>query len=71
MFAALFAYAQPFFDGNKRTGRLAMNYELLRNEFEGIIVLAGREAEYVTAVAEMYYSGDAMPYVEFLVSLVS
>lgn len=66
LFAALFAYAQPFFDGNKRTGRLAMNYELLRNGFEGIIVPAEREAEYVDVVAEVYHSGDASAYVEFL-----
>ncbi len=64
--AALFAYAQPFFDGNKRTGRLAMNYELLVNGFDGIIVPASREPEYVTAVAEMYRTADATPYTEFL-----
>lgn len=71
LFAALFAYAQPFFDGNKRTGRLAMNYELLRNGFEGIIVPARHEAEYVTAVAATYRDGDATTYVEFLVSNTS
>jgi Fic family protein len=64
--AALFAYAQPFFDGNKRTGRLAMNYELLVNGFDGIIVPASREREYVAAVAEMYRTADATPYTEFL-----
>lgn len=68
LFAALFAYAQPFFDGNKRTGRLAMNYELLRNGFHGIIVPAERETEYVAAVAEMYRDGDATRYTEFLVT---
>lgn len=68
LFAALFAYAQPFFDGNKRTGRLAMNYELLRNGFDSIIVPAEREAEYVSSVAEMYHDGNAVSYVEFLLS---
>lgn len=68
LFAALFAYAQPFFDGNKRTGRLAMNYELLRYGFDGIIVPAEREADYVAAVAKMYRDGDATTYIGFLSS---
>lgn len=46
-----------------------MNYELLRNGFEGIIVPAERESEYVAAVAEMYRNGDGTAYIEFLVSL--
>lgn len=43
-----------------------MNYGLLRNGFEGVIVSAVREAEYVAAVAEMYRNGDAISYVKFL-----
>lgn len=43
-----------------------MNYELLRNGFDGIIVSAEREAEYVAAVAGTYQSGIATAYVGFL-----
>lgn len=43
-----------------------MNYELPRNGFEGVIVPASREREYVAAVAEMYRTADATPYTEFL-----
>jgi Fic family protein len=68
--AALFAYTQPFFDGNKRTGRLVMDYELLRYGFDGIIVPAEHEADYVAAVAKMYRGGDATAYVEFLVAFM-
>lgn len=45
-----------------------MNYELLRYGYPGIVVPAESEAEYVTAVAEMYHSGDARRYIEFLVT---
>lgn len=69
LFAALFAYAQPFFDGDKRTGRLAMNYELLRTGFHCVIVPAEREAKYVAAVAEMYRSGNATAYAGFLLQV--
>lgn len=68
VFAALIAYAQPFPDGNKRTGRLIMNAILLVNGFDGIVVPVFREPEYVAAVAEMYRTADATPYVEFLLA---
>lgn len=64
--AALFAYAQPFPDGNKRTGRLMMNASLLVNGQDAIFIPDSREREYVAAVAEMYRTADATPYVEFL-----
>ncbi len=47
-----------------------MNCELLRYGYAGIVVPAGREAEYVAAVAEMYRGGDAIAYIEFLAMLM-
>ena len=59
---------QFFWDGNKRTGRLLMNGELLSNGHDAITVPAKRREEFNRKMVEFYDSKDASEMMRFLAS---
>lgn len=69
MCAFLFVSLNQFFwDGNKRTGRLLMNGELLSNGHDAITVPAKRRVEFNRKMVEFYDSKDASEMMRFLAS---
>lgn len=65
-YAAAASYAQFYGDANKRTARYMMNGVLLANGYDAVEVPERRRADYMTALVDMYRSGDLAPYVDFL-----
>ena len=57
---------QPFWDGNKRTGRLMMNGELLAAGHDAITVPAKARQEFNTKMVRFYNTADASEMVAFL-----
>lgn len=69
MCAFLFvALNQLFWDGNRRTGRLLMNGELLSNGYDAITVPAARRVEFNQKMVEFYNSKNASDMMRFLAS---
>ncbi len=66
VFAAGTAYAQMYFDGNKRTGRYMADGELMSHGFDAVAIPAKRRSEYQHSVAEMFRTADLTPYASFL-----
>lgn len=53
MFHIEFERIHPFEDGNGRTGRLLINYELLKNDISPVVIPIERRAEYFEMIANM------------------
>ena len=60
------ARSQLFWDGNKRTGRLMMNGELLSAGYDAITVPAKKRHEFNTRMVRFYDTADAEEMVDFL-----
>ena len=66
---AEFAKIHPFIDGNGRTSRLIMNYQLLRNEFLPVSINTEDRLEYFNLLEEYAVNGNLAPFVDFIVKL--
>ena len=62
-----FERIHPFPDGNGRTGRLLINYELLKNDLPPVVIPTERRAEYF----KMLSSGDTVTLSAFIQKLSS
>lgn len=58
-------YIHPFFDGNGRTSRLAMNIVLMQSGFPLVIVLKNDRKRYYQALS-LADKGDYIPFVNFI-----
>ena len=63
-------YIHPFFDGNGRTARLAMNLLLMQAGYPLVIILKNDRKKYYD-VLEKADSGDLIPFVRFIAQAVS
>jgi len=62
------ARLQPFFDGNKRTGRMMMNCILVLNGFTAINLPASRQLEFNQNMQQFYLDGNETTMHHFLMS---
>lgn len=53
MFHIEFERIHPFEDGNGRTGRLLLNYELLKNDVPPVVIPTERRTDYFNMIANM------------------
>ena len=65
------ALIQPFFDGNKRTARLLMNFILLQNSYPLFSIPVKIRQEYITAMIKGYENLDISELVELLSELMA
>lgn len=61
---------QFYFDGNKRTARLMLSGELMRNGFEAVSVPFARSFEFNAALDHLFTHDDATPLMAFLLTCV-
>ncbi|MBO6178830.1 MAG: Fic family protein [Selenomonadaceae bacterium] len=63
---AEFVRIHPFADGNGRTARMIMNYELMRGEFLPIVIKTKNREKYYAALDLYAASGDINEFTEFV-----
>lgn len=66
---AEFVKIHPFIDGNGRTSRLIMNYQLMANGFLPISIAKESRLEYFNALESYAADGDLKPFAEFIAAL--
>lgn len=66
---AEFVRIHPLVDGNGRTSRLIMNYQLMRSGFLPVSVPKTERLEYFQALEEYAVKGDLQPFIEYVAKL--
>lgn len=66
---AEFVRIHPFIDGNGRTSRLIMNYQLMINGFLPISIAKESRLEYYNALEEYAVKGNLEPFAELVAKL--
>lgn len=66
---AEFVRIHPFPDGNGRTSRLIMNYQLMKNDFLPISIKVEERLEYYNMLDEYATTGNLQPFVKFIEKL--
>ncbi len=66
---AEFVRIHPFLDGNGRTSRLLMNYQLLKNGFLPVSVAKEDQLDYYNALDKYATEGDLQPFMELVATL--
>lgn len=66
---AEFVRIHPFPDGNGRTSRLIMNYQLLANGFPAISIAKENRLDYFNALETYALKGDLAPFAEMIAGL--
>ena len=56
----------PFLDGNGRCARIVLNYELLKNNFNPIILDYSKKAEYFACLEEFKVNKNINPFIDFI-----
>jgi Fic family protein len=71
---AAFAHAEfvkihPFIDGNGRTSRLIMNFILIENELQPVLITTENRKAYIEALESYAVDGDLTPFSEMIAKL--
>ena len=66
---AEFVKIHPFVDGNGRTSRLIMNYQLIVHDFLPISIAKESRLDYFEALESYAVDSDLKPFVDFIVAL--
>ena len=66
-----FVKIHPFVDGNGRTSRLLLNFELMRNGYTPIIIKKENRAKYYEVLDYAHTTLDYHPFIEFVAELVA
>ena len=67
---AEFVRIHPFPDGNGRTSRLIMNYQLLANGFPAVSIAKESRLDYFNALEAYAVEGNLAPFAEMVADLV-
>ena len=59
----------PYPDGNGRTSRLIMNYQLMANGFAPISIAKENRLDYFNALEAYAVEGDILPFAEMIAEL--
>jgi Fic family protein len=62
----LFAFVHPYFDGNGRVARFAMNAMLASGGYPWTVIRTARRTEYMAALEAASAGGDIQPFARFV-----
>ncbi|OXS58355.1 cell filamentation protein Fic [Cohnella sp. CIP 111063] len=65
-----FVKIHPFVDGNGRTARLLLNFELMKNGYPPIVIEKEQRLAYYTALDETHMTGDFSTFINFVTPIV-
>ena len=65
-----FVKIHPFIDGNGRTARLLLNFELMKYGYTPIIITNDRRAEYYAALDHAHTTMDYGPFISLISEFV-
>lgn len=65
-----FVKIHPFIDGNGRTSRLLLNFELMKNGYTPIIIKKENRSRYYEVLDHAHTTMDYKPFLEFIAELV-
>lgn len=65
-----FVKIHPFIDGNGRTSRLLLNFELMKDGYTPIIIKKERRARYYEVLDHAHTTMDYAPFIEFVAEAV-
>jgi len=65
-----FVKIHPFIDGNGRTARLLLNFELMKNGYPPIIIKSKNKAKYYEALDHAHTTMDYKPFINLVTNLV-
>lgn len=66
---AEFVKIHPFVDGNGRTSRMIMNYQLMANGFLPVSIAKEKRLEYFEVLEAYAVNGELQPFIEMIASL--
>jgi Fic family protein len=66
---AEFVKIHPYEDGNGRTSRLIMNYQLIANGFLPVSIAKEKRLDYFNALEEYAVNGDLQPFINIISAL--
>ncbi|TVX98257.1 Fic family protein [Cohnella terricola] len=65
-----FVKIHPFVDGNGRTARLLLNFELMKNGYPPIVIEKEQRLAYYTALDETHITGDFSKFISFVIPII-
>lgn len=65
-----FVKIHPFIDGNGRTSRLLMNFELIKNGFPAAVIPVSERLAYYSALDLAHTTSDYQPFIELVTKVV-
>lgn len=65
-----FVKIYPFIDGNGRTARLLLNFELMKNGYPPIVIEKEARAEYYSTLDEAHTTGDNEKFIAFISNIL-
>ncbi|WP_035375538.1 Fic family protein [Haploplasma axanthum] len=66
-----FVKIHPFVDGNGRTARLLMNFELIKSGYPPVVIKTEDRAEYYDALDRAHTTNDYTDFIKMIVDLVN
>jgi len=56
----------PFLDGNGRCARIVLNYQLLKNNFDPVILDYNKKDKYFACLEEFKVNKNILPFMDFI-----
>lgn len=66
-----FVKIHPFIDGNGRTARLLLNFELIQSGYPPVVIKTDNRADYYDALDKAYTTNDYTDFIRMIVDLVN
>jgi Fic family protein len=66
-----FVKIHPFIDGNGRTARLLLNFELIQSGYPPVVIKTENRVDYYDAIDKAHTTNDYTDFIKMIVDLVN